>query len=139
MNNNIQNILGNSIDINTSDATNYSEIKADIPVSSYNSLRIWGQVKDAFDNPVPYALLKLIRNTGRQVSTYTGVAHATADCNGFYQFDICPDDVSTYKLLASRPNMGSELVINDPNCSPEPGYNPCPGLSTFSLSDNTCG
>lgn len=133
--NNTHNLLGNSIDIFTSETKNdYSEIKADIPVSHYQSLRVWGQVKDHLGNPIPYALLKLIKRT-EQEPCYSGVAHATADCQGFYQFDICPDDSAIYKILASKPNTGSELILQNPNCpdSSEPEYNPCPGLSTFSL------
>ncbi len=144
MNNTLnQNILGNSIDIKigTNTSGNYSEVRADVPVTQYQSLRLWGQVKDNTGNPIPYALLKLIKSTGVG-NTYSGISHATADCQGFYQFDICPDDAATYKLLASKPNTGPELVIqNNGNCpGTEPEYNPCPsvGLSTFSLSDNTC-
>ncbi len=121
-NNNLQNVLGNSIDIKLTNniIKNYSEIKADIPVTQYNSIRIWGQVKDHKGHPIPYALLKLIKfSNGKTSTSYCGIAHTTADCQGFYQFDLCAEEGSEYKILVSKPNIDAEFTIeNEGNCPP---------------------
>ncbi len=139
-NSNLQNILGNSVDMNLGANTinNYSEIRADIPVTQYRSLRLWGQVRDTAGNPISYALLKLVRSING--STYSGVAHTTSDCQGFYQFDICPETNAQYKILASKSPTGAELTVQSTgNCPPDQsGYNPCPGNSTLSVSECCC-
>ena len=126
-NSNLQNVLGNSIDVKLTDniTRNYSEIRADIPVSQYRSIRLWGQVRDSSGNPIPYALLKLVKSTNG--NDYCGIAHTTADCQGFYQFDLCPDDGAEYKILASKSNAGAELTMhNSGNCpTSQASYDPC--------------
>lgn len=140
-NGNLQNVLGNSIDINLGINTisNYSEIRADIPVSQYQALRVWGQVRDTAGNPIPYALLKLVRSTNG--STYSGIAHTTADCQGFYQFDLCPENGAQYKILASKSATGAELTMQPSgSCPPDQAnYDPCSNNSTFSISNCCCG
>lgn len=116
MSNNTKNVFGNSIDFTISNdiINNFSEIKADIPVTTYESIRVWGQVVDHNGTPVPYALLKLIKCID---CSYTGVAHTTADCQGYYQFDLCPERCAHYKILASKSPTGQEYALNDPgNC-----------------------
>lgn len=139
-NSNLQNILGNSIDVKLKNniTRNYSEIRADIPVTQYQSIRLWGQVRDTAGNPIPYALLKLVKSTNGH--DYCGIAHTTADCQGFYQFDLCPDDGAEYKILASKSNTGAELTMQGVgNCPPsQAGYDPCPDCSSFSLTDCPC-
>ena len=126
-NSNLQNVLGNSIDVKLTDniTRNFSEIRADIPVSQYRSIRLWGQVRDCAGNPIPYALLKLVKSTNG--NDYCGIAHTTADCQGFYQFDLCPDDGAEYKILASKSNAGAELTMhNSGNCpTSQASYDPC--------------
>lgn len=123
MSNNFKNAYGNSIDLNIiSDMDdNFAEIKANIPVTTYNSIRVWGQVVDQDGNPVPYALMKLLKSTSRG---YTGIAHTTADCQGYYQFDVCPDRSANYKILASKCPTGEEFSLENPgNCPLNPDIN----------------
>lgn len=141
-NNILQNVLGNSIDIKLTNniIKNYSEIKADIPVVQYNSIRMWGQVKDSMGNPIPYALLKLIKYTNGKTSTsYCGIAHTTADCQGFYQFDLCPEEGAEYKILVSKPNIDAEFTIeSEGNCPPsKSNYDVCPEKSSSTTINPT--
>ena len=119
---NLKNVYGNSVDFTlTHDVINrFSEIKQDVPVKTYDSIRLWGQVKDCDGNPIPYALLKLIRSRGdAHFSYYTGVAHTTADCQGYYQIDVCPEQDAQYKLLASKSLTGEEHYFDTcGNCHP---------------------
>lgn len=110
-------IHGNSVDIVVNKCD--SEIKADITVSEFNSIRLWGQVKNCNGQPVANALIKLVKViktcTGFK---YEGVSHTISDCNGFYQFDIC-DNLSCdhYKVLVGKSVYGSERVISDNDCA----------------------
>lgn len=133
-NDNLQNILGNSIDINLNQnlTKNYSEIRADIPVTQYQSIRIWGQVKDANSNPIPYSLLKLVKYSN---GVYYGVSHTTADHQGFYQFDLFIDDGYEYKIIASKSNTGAEYTIQGVGNYNTTQYDPSPSSSPFSLID----
>lgn len=133
-NDNLQNVLGNCIDINLNQnlTKNYSEIRADIPVTQYKSIRLWGQVKDSNNNHIPYALLKLIKYSN---GAYSGVAHTTADCHGFYQFDLCVDDACEYKIIASKSNTGAEYTMQGNGNCPTNQYDPCSSSSPFSLID----
>ncbi|MGL4818925.1 MAG: hypothetical protein ACRC5C_02950, partial [Bacilli bacterium] len=86
----------------------------DVVVKQTNSVRLWGQIKDCNGRPVPYALIKLLVPCyvqGRM--EYRGVAHTAADCNGFYQFDLCVKDQPTkYRLLVGKAAVGNERVDN---------------------------
>ncbi len=121
---------GNSIDIAPQNCD--SEIKADIIVSEYSSVRLWGQVMNCHGQPVPNVLLKLVKVVfDRHGKCFLqGIAHTTSDCQGFYQFDLCPDDSCTkYKVLASKPAIGPERIIvsdggNCHACRPQ-DYTPC--------------
>lgn len=111
-------IIGNSVDIVVNKCD--SEIKADIVVSEFNSIRVWGQIKNCYGNPVSNALIKLIKVIKTcNGCKYEGVAHTISDCNGFYQFDICEDTSSNcYKILVGKSATGTERIVNDNNCNP---------------------
>ncbi|MEG2295357.1 MAG: hypothetical protein RSB96_01255 [Oscillospiraceae bacterium] len=123
-------IDGNSIDIILNGCD--SEIKADIHVREFQSIRLWGQIKGCNGKPVPYALLKLVRVIKKPCGDceYQGVSHSISDCQGFYQFDLCAKDKNAkYKILVSKAVIGRERIIstNDGNCnacSPS-SYDPC--------------
>lgn len=113
-------ILGNSVDVNLCNIED-AEIRADVVVKQVKAKRVWGQVVDCNGTPMPNMLVKLVKvlYTGDTVS-YQGVAHTIADCQGFYQFDICSDDKSCYKILVNKSVTGGETVINTrgENCNP---------------------
>lgn len=130
-------VLGNSVDIDLNKICD-SEIRADIVVNQINVKRIWGQIVNCEGKPMKNMLIKLIRvvcECGR--TYYEGVAHTITNCEGFYQFDICADDKSCYKILAGRAEQGGETIIdtNGGNCDPcgyydncyphNPPYDPC--------------
>ncbi len=132
MNNNcdLSMINGNSIDIAPQGCD--SEIKADITVSEFNSVRLWGQIVNCHGMAVPNALLKLVKIVMdcNNKCLYQGIAHTVSDCNGFYQFDLCVDDpCAKYKVLVNKSATGTERIIDGSsgNCNAcsNPGYAPC--------------
>ena len=116
-------ITGNSLDLDV----NYceSEIRADVVVSEFNSVRLWGQVLNCDGIPIPNALVKLLKVEccGKNIN-YKGIAHTISDCEGFYQFELCGngDENDCYKLLVSKAAYGPERIIP---ISPKDTCNPC--------------
>lgn len=113
---------GNSLDLDV----NYceSEIRADVVVSEYNSVRLWGRIVNCKGKPVPNALVKLLKveYDGKYVS-YKGIAHTVSDCEGFYQFELCGSEEdhrdNCYKIVVSKAAYGQERVIHsNGNCDP---------------------
>lgn len=130
MNNNCEfsMINGNSIDINPHEGD--SEIKADVIVSEFNSVRIWGQIMNCKGESVPNALIKLIRIAkdckDTEACTYQGIAHTVSDCQGFYQFDIeVNNSKEEFKILVGKSATGTERIIapNTGNCDACSGDN----------------
>ncbi|MEG1142312.1 MAG: hypothetical protein RSE41_07715 [Clostridia bacterium] len=126
-------VSGNSLDLDV----NYceSEIRADIVVSEYSSVRLWGRIVNCDGSPIANALIKLLKVEccGDHV-TYKGISHTISDCDGFYQFELCTADKDDdcYKLLVSKAAYGPERIIpvSGGNCNPcddSDGYpfNPC--------------
>lgn len=110
-------INGNSVDIEI-DGCN-SDIKADIIVSDFNTVRLWGQVKTCNGQPVAKALIKLLKVVHKQYGCeYQGIAHTVSDCKGFYQFDLCPDEIGcSYKILVSKAIIGCDKTYcQERNC-----------------------
>ena len=130
-------VLGNSIDIHVGKNDNSAEIRADVKVNEFESKRIWGQVLNCCNEPVPNSLVKLVRVVCQgNRKHYEGVAHTITDCEGFYQFDVCDNnDNECYKIIINKAITGQELVIDTQGgncgaCSPcgngnGGGYNPC--------------
>ncbi len=128
--NNSSMIHGNSIDIvpQTCD----SEIKADIVVSEFHSVRLWGQIVNCNGTSVANALIKLVKivTDCKGKTVYQGIAHTVSDSDGFYQFDLCVDTANTkYKVLVNKAATGTERIID---ATPEKGsacmeitYTPC--------------
>ncbi|MGL4453289.1 MAG: hypothetical protein ACRCTZ_19175 [Sarcina sp.] len=103
-----QYVVGNSVNFDIDDCD--SEIKADITVGHRETVRVWGQIRDCDGCPVPYAYLKLIRNTGNGME---GIAHTITDCNGYYQFDICKcTDGTNFSILVGKAARGRERIIS---------------------------
>lgn len=118
---NTNTILGNSIDVNLCNIED-SEIRADVVVKQVNTKRLWGQIVDCEGMPMANALVKLIRVICHEDTvSYEGVAHTIADYQGFYQFDVCADDRSCYKILVNKSVTGGETVID----RRESACNPC--------------
>ncbi|MGL6105704.1 hypothetical protein [Romboutsia sp.] len=120
---------GNSLDVDV----NYceSEIRADIVVSEFKSVRLWGRVVNCEGKPVSNALVKLLKVIcDGSCMYYQGVAHTISDCDGFYQFELCSCDedgeTPCYKVLVSKAAYGPERVIPyaNGNCNP---CDPCDG------------
>lgn len=148
-------VVGNSVDINLRDRVicNSAEIRADISVDEFNGKRVWGQVKNCRGEGVANSIAKLVKVVCNQYGQeeFIGIAHTITDCQGFYQFDICGDDLSCYKILISKPTVGIEaVIINDGgNCNPCQGggcgngngqYNPCCGQEVVYVNNpSTCG
>lgn len=116
-------VSGNSLDIDVKGCE--SEIRADIVVSSYDSIRLWGRIIDCNGEPIANALIKLVKVVCCGNSKdYKGIAHTISDCEGFYQFEICTDpcdlDKDCYKLLVSKAAYGPERIIptTGGNCDP---------------------
>ena len=135
-------VTGNSLDVDV----NYceSEIRADIVVSEFNSVRLWGQIINCDGNPIPNALIKLLKVEccGKHV-TYKGVAHTISDCEGFYQFELCSNNEKNdcYKLLVSKAAYGPERIIpvSKGNCDPcQNGYDPCKEYSPIVSPPSNC-
>lgn len=129
-------VLGNSIDIHVGKNDCSAEIRADVKVNEFESKRIWGQVLNCHNEPVPNSLVKLVRVVCQgNRKYYEGIAHTITDCEGFYQFDVCDNnDNECYKIIINKAITGQELVIDTQGgncgaciCGPNGngGYNPC--------------
>lgn len=133
---------GNSLDVEVN--CHESEIRADVCVSEYSSVRLWGRIVNCQGKPVSNALVKLLKiecsndrgcGHGNQCVNYTGVAHTVTDCDGFYQFEICCCDNQAdncYRILVSKAAYGPERIIpiSGANCDPcdcdsSQNFNPC--------------
>lgn len=131
---------GNSLDVEVN--CHESEIRADVRVSEYNSVRLWGRVVNCQGKPVPNALIKLLKvecagghGCGQGYDNYKGIAHTVTDCDGFYQFEICCCDNQAdncYRILVSKAAYGQERIIpiSGGNCDPcdqssSYPFNPC--------------
>lgn len=109
-------VIGNSTDININPSVSHSEIRADIKVGEYTAIRLWGQIMNMNNQPVPNALVKLVKIIDvDSCPDYQGIAHTTSDCEGFYQFDICSNENAWYKILVGKSNTGKEIIIDDAN------------------------
>lgn len=136
--------IGNSLDVEVD--CHESEIRADIRVSEYNSVRLWGRIVNCQGRPVPNALIKLLKVEcyGRHKDrNYKGIAHTVTDCDGFYQFEICPGDKredNWYRILVSKVVYGQERIISIScgNCNPcnygcACPFDPCGVYSTVGM------
>lgn len=116
-------VSGNSLDLDFNKCE--SEIRADIVVSEYSSVRLWGRIVNCEGKPVANALVKLLKveSDGNKVY-YSGISHTVSDCEGFYQFDLCTNSEDAhntcYKVLVSKAAYGVEKVIpgKSLNCQP---------------------
>lgn len=122
-------IDGNSLEIEVSNQD--CEVRADIEVARRKMIRVWGQVKDCNGEPVPGALVKLLKPIyvcGK--IRYTGVAHTVTDCLGFYQFDLCPTCKPTkFRILVGKAATGNERFVESSGectpCAHSNPYKPC--------------
>ena len=143
--NNYKIAYGNSLDLKVGDCE--SEIRADITVEEFESVRVWGQILNCEGKPVPNALVKLVKVVcGCKKTDYIGVAHTMTDCEGFYQFEVCtcPDD-ACYRIIVSKAAYGPERIIESQqgNCNPcddSNGYpfNPCTEYEPFVTPAGKC-
>lgn len=109
-------VIGNSIDININPSIPSGEIRADVKVGEYSAIRLWGQIVNMNNQPVPNALVKLVKIiSGGPSPEYLGIAHTTSDSEGFYQFDICSNQNAWYKILVGKSNTGKEIIIDNGN------------------------
>lgn len=112
--------MGNSIEINIDPSSCASEIRADVTVSQFASVRLWGQIVNCNNEPVANALVKLVKITCKGESKdYIGIAHTTSNCQGFYQFDVCSDENAWYKVLVGKSTTGKEIIVSS---NPKPNY-----------------
>lgn len=117
-------VIGNSIDIDIDPGHCHSEIRTDVMVSEFTSVRLWGQIINCKGLPVPNALVKLVKILGSDCGKdYEGIAHTTSDCEGFYQFDIYSDEHAWYKILVGKSNTGKEIIISSSTHN-SPAYTP---------------
>ena len=90
------------------------EIRSDIVMPEYKSVRLWGQIVNHKGVPVENALVKLlgVECYDDQIY-YKGIAHTISDCEGFYQFDLSDyeDKYSSFKLLVNKATYDSEKVM----------------------------
>lgn len=124
-------IIGNSVDINIDPYSCESEIHTDVVVLELVSIRLWGQVVNCDGEPVPNALVKLVKivvsDCGKR---YEGIAHTTSDCQGFYQFDIYSDEHAWYKILVGKANTGKEIIVSSSSKN-HPTYDPDSSLYDY--------
>ena len=133
MNANNNGVLGNSIDIKVEPCNDAAEIRADVRVEEFDTKRLWGQILNCYNRPVPNTLIKLVKVIGDcNNKQYVGIAHTVTDCEGFYQFDLCANDCHDvcYKVIVNKAITGPEMVIdtaggNCDACSGNSSYNPC--------------
>ncbi|MEG0013677.1 MAG: hypothetical protein RR324_02360 [Cellulosilyticaceae bacterium] len=112
-NSNQTTVIGNSMDIDIDPYHCHSEIRIDVTVSEFTSVRLWGQILNCNGMPVPNALVKLVKISGDSCDkNYKGIAHTTSDCEGFYQFDIYSDEHAWYKILVGKSNTGKEIIVS---------------------------
>lgn len=149
-NSNYNIVSGNSLDLDV----NYceSEIRADVVVSEYNSVRLWGRIVNCDNQPIANALIKLLKVEccGEHVK-YTGISHTVSDCDGFYQFELCSscdddNEHNCYKLLVSKAAYGPERIIptTGGNCNPCDGsdgypFDPCKEYPPIITPENEVG
>lgn len=111
---------GNSADLKIGECD--SEIRADVVVNEYRSIRLWGCVVNCNGYPVPNALVKLLKIVRYEHGyNYVSVAHTVTDCDGLYQFDILGEfDCDSYKVIVSKTAIASERIIDTKggNCNP---------------------
>lgn len=155
---NMNGVLGNSIDIHVGKNDKGAEIRADIKVDEFTSKRIWGQVINCQNQPIKNSLVKLVRVVCQgDRKYYEGVAHTITDCEGFYQFDVCENNENEcYKIIINKAVTGQEIVIDtkggncgycDSNgCGNGNGggaYNPClpynPIVKPYNPNECKCG
>jgi hypothetical protein len=101
-------LIGNVVDIEVK--KDDCEVRADIVVAKKHCVRIWGQVLDCEGNPVQDALIKLARREcAGEKSKLVGVAHAVSDCKGFYQFEVCGEDIKqSFRIIVGKAAVGKE-------------------------------
>lgn len=115
-------IIGNSLDLKIDPSCGTSEIRADITVSQYNGIRVWGQIIDQSNTPVPNAQVKLVKILDcSSHDKFQGIAHTSTDCEGFYQFEIYCNEAAWYKIVVGRSSTGKEIIVDashpvDPEC-----------------------
>lgn len=120
MNQNNNGVFGNSIDIKVDPCNTAVEIRADVKVEEYLSKRIWGQIVNCDGMPIGNTLIKLVKIVQKGNSCeYIGMAHTVTDCEGFYQFDVCANEVGSYKIIVNKAVVGDEMVMetNGGNCN----------------------
>lgn len=134
--------VGNSLEVDI----NYceSEVRADVIVSEYNSVRLWGRILNCDGKAVANALVKLLKveHCGKEVN-YKGISHTISDCEGFYQFELCGnnDNNDCYKILVSKSANGPERIIPvskgscDPCCD---SFDPCKEYSPIVTPQPSC-
>ncbi|MGL5084710.1 MAG: hypothetical protein ACRC68_03185 [Clostridium sp.] len=147
-------VVGNSVDIDMKNKQlcASSEIRSDIMVEEFNAKRIWGQIINCNNKPVANGLVKLVKiscENGQKY--YQGIAHTITNCEGFYQFDICGDNTSCYKIIVNKSTTGAEAIIDNKHgncntCAPNnncgsngQSYNPCNTCNDeFIISNMDC-
>lgn len=118
-------IIGNSVEINIDPCKCSSEIRTDVVVSEFTAIRLWGQIVNCDGDPIPKALVKLVKIVDDKCDkSYQGIAHTISDCEGFYQFDIYSDEQAWYKILVGKSTTGKEIIVSSntssshhPNCT----------------------
>ncbi|MGL5675362.1 MAG: hypothetical protein ACRDDX_03020 [Cellulosilyticaceae bacterium] len=138
--------VGNSIDINlnTPDICQSSEVRADVVVDEISAKRVWGRVVNCQGQPIANALAKLVKVVCiKGKKEYIGVAHTITNCEGFYQFDVCADDLSCYKIIVNKATTGKEVILDTTtgNCNTCNGsYSPCaPVQPPVRVPSKPCG
>ncbi|MGL4655758.1 MAG: hypothetical protein ACRCWM_07740 [Sarcina sp.] len=132
-------IQGNSLDVEIFD--NDCEVKADIIVTSKNTIRLWGQATDCDGMPVPNVLVKLLKYVNEcTCPKFVGISHTISDCYGYYQFDIDRCDIGKFRILFGKAANGPDREVKIPNCptnccTPQP---PCPPPCPTSCSSRCC-
>lgn len=105
--------VGNSLDLKIDPACGTSEIRADITITQYTGIRIWGQILDQSKCPVPNAQVKLVKIINSSChDKFQGIAHTTTDTEGFYQFEIYCNEAAWYKILVGKASTGKEIIID---------------------------
>ncbi|MEG0857417.1 MAG: hypothetical protein RSG52_13160 [Terrisporobacter sp.] len=135
--------VGNSLEVDV----NYceSEVRADVVVSEYNSVRLWGRILNCDGRAVSNALVKLLKveHCGKEV-TYKGISHTISDCEGFYQFELCGnhDEKDCYKILVSKSANGPERIIplSKGSCDPccDNSFDPCKEYNPIISQQQSC-
>lgn len=107
----------NMIEYNSISNDNHRKFNPSVITQNYNYSKIWGQIKNYCNCPLPNVLILLIRITPHfnGFYSYQCISYTISNYNGFYQFNINLDySNSIYKVFVEQSALGERITqFND--------------------------